>query len=434
MDRNTYDILTKSIQKIAFDNKEYLCELNTNSLQFFNSDGFRNSMKHLSELMSVISGKSLQQNDSLQKSLKHFAERYESVISNATNHFDYDALANKVLKMSLSTSALLTQSNYSPMIDELIKTFAQADYSAFASIINSNLSKPIVQGSDIAFLKLSEFTKYYETELELPYGLKTSLEKLNKRAAIEIIGNSGIRYDIKSNQFMGTDSQLKSKAVNVVCDGKTLLCNNGEGELFTELELMDFVSALSRTPMLGIGNTTGKRILSWLQELYLNGSYNMGFDCEIYYHCRSRNTESMPYTYDEMMRAPYGIPKAGRFNQVGRAHFYFADSKEGAESEVRKNLGRNEILQTTRIKPVKGITMLDLSGTLHRGKSFLKYIRFPLGNSSNKMPKEYLLPCFVADCCKQIGFGGIKYYGSKDYSNYVTWNEGYFESAGMCSV
>ena len=89
-------------------------------------------------------------------------------------------------------------------------------------------------------------------------------------------------------------------------------------------------------------------------------------------------------------------------------------------------------IQTIRIRPVKNIKLLDLSGTLHRGKTFLRMIRYSITEDCNKMPKEYLLPCFVADCCQQIGFDGIKYYGSKDYNNYVSWSDGYFKSAGMC--
>lgn len=156
------------------------------------------------------------------------------------------------------------------------------------------------------------------------------------------------------------------------------------------------------------------------------------FDHDIYYHCRSRNSEDAPYTYDEMLKAPYGYPKAGRYNQVGRAHFYFADTRKGAETEVKRHLRKNEVLQTVKIKPKRKIELLDLSGTLQRGTTFLKMIRFPLKDMDNQMPKEYLLPCYVADCCKLIGIEGIKYYGSKEYNNYVSWEDGYFLDAGMC--
>ena len=140
----------------------------------------------------------------------------------------------------------------------------------------------------------------------------------------------------------------------------------------------------------------------------------------------------MPFTFDEMMKAPYGLPGAGRFNQVGRPHFYFASTKHGAEVEVKKHLKKDEVLQTVMIRPVKEIRLLDLSQSLQRGVTFLKWMRYPLSEVKNQMPREYLLPCYVADCCQMIGFDGIKYYGSKEYDNYVSWSDGYFADAGMC--
>lgn len=88
-------------------------------------------------------------------------------------------------------------------------------------------------------------------------------------------------------------------------------------------------------------------------------------------------------------------------------------------------------MQIVKIKPAKSIKLLDLSGTLLRGKTFLRYLRYSLDGASNRIPREYLIPCFVADCCKEIGFDGIKYYGSKEYSNYVVWNDGYFDLIEM---
>ena len=48
--------------------------------------------------------------------------------------------------------------------------------------------------------------------------------------------------------------------------------------------------------------------------------------------------------------------------------------------------------------------------------------------------REYLIPNFVSDCCKRLEIEGIKYYGGKDYSNYVSWHEGYFEFVKMESI
>ena len=57
---------------------------------------------------------------------------------------------------------------------------------------------------------------------------------------------------------------------------------------------------------------------------------------------------------------------------------------------------------------------------------FLKFVRFPLDEDNSKRPRAYLIPSFVSDCCSECGLDGIKYYGGKDYSNYVTWNDGFY--------
>ena len=44
----------------------------------------------------------------------------------------------------------------------------------------------------------------------------------------------------------------------------------------------------------------------------------------------------------------------------------------------------------------------------------------------NKVKKEYLLPNYVAGCCRYAGWDGIKYRGS-GYKCYVTWNDASME-------
>ena len=119
---------------------------------------------------------------------------------------------------------------------------------------------------------------------------------------------------------------------------------------------------------------------------------------------------------------------------MGRSNYYFADSRNGAEAEIKKHKSANDVLQTIILRPKKTIQLLDLFGSLARGTTFLRYLRFSLSDVTDKMPREYLIPCFVSDCCKARGFDGIKYYGSKEYNNYVAWNDGYFEYGGMCEL
>jgi len=71
--------------------------------------------------------------------------------------------------------------------------------------------------------------------------------------------------------------------------------------------------------------------------------------------------------------------------------------------------------------------MIDLSQKITGKNKFLEYCRFsPSPDDYSKVKREYLIPCFVANCCEFSGIEGIKYYGSKEYSNYVAWKDSYF--------
>lgn len=183
---------------------------------------------------------------------------------------------------------------------------------------------------------------------------------------------------------------------------------------------------------MALSNPTGIKIRDLIIELFNNGSKTIDFDEEYFYHCRKHIKNRMPYTFEEMLKAPHGIPGAGRYNRVGSSCYYFSNTKKGAETEIQKYLKEGEVLQTVKIYTNKNANILDLSNSLERRSTFLQYLRYKVEDLNSSMPREYLLPNFVADCCKRIGFDGIKYYGSKEYNNYVTWTDGYFMYSTMC--
>lgn len=363
------------------------------------------------------------------RSLQSISDQYNKIFES----YDFTKIGisarSAMEQLQLTTIRQLCLSYETTMIHDAITCLANAQYENLPNVFNHAMKQPVIGAADVAFFKTGKIVPILEGKLVYPRGFRSSLDRLNKVTAENISDVSNIEYDTKQNVFLSTDSEINSKGMNIVCAGIELF---DSGELFSEVELMDFISFLSRTPYAAGLTETGKKIYEWLKEMFLQKTNSISFDKDVYYHCRSRIKGSMPYTYDEMMKAPHGLPAPGRFNHVGRAHFYFSNTKRGAESEVKKHLKKDEELQTVKIKPVKRINMLDLSHTLQRGASFLKMIRYPLRDDNNKMPKEYLLPCFVADCCKTIGFDGIKYYGSKEYDNYVSWTDGYFVDAGMC--
>lgn len=362
--------------------------------------------------------------------LQEIAQQYKDLIGSYTFSTLSDTMKKALENAQLTSIMQLMLSYQTEMIHDAIGCFANANYEFLPSVFNTAMRKPIIGAADVAFLKTGSIIPVIESKLDFPKGIKTSLKELNCSSAEDIADNDDINYDTKTHEFITSNAAESSTSMNIILAGKAIL--DPDGDMFSEVELMDFVSFLSKTPMLGTSVHTGKKILTWIKNLFEKKNNMIDFDRELYFHSRSREKSAMPYTYEQMLSAPYGCPSAGRFNHVGRSHFYFANTQEGAETEVRKHLKSEQIIQTVKIKPIQTIQILDLSNTLQRGKTFLKMIRYPL-DDDNKMPRQYLLPCFVADCCQMIGFNGIKYYGSQEYDNYVSWSHHYFEFAGMCS-
>lgn len=444
MDKNTY----QELLKITTQYNDRISGINTQAIKVFQNEEVQKSLESLSKTMkeivpklnkSLINAAGILSTTDLKTdyatrqiafSLQSISEQYSKML----REYEITAISKSTRlaleQFQLSSIAQLCMSNETPMIRDTIACFANAKYEYLPNVINQAMERPVIGAADVAFIKNGSMIPVIEEELRYPFGFKTALKNLKRETAQDISTNSDIAYDIRENHFTNAESKIDSRCMNVVCSGIEVF---GSGELFSEVELMDFISFLSRTPMGAGFHETGEKIHRWIRDLYSNGINIMSFDHDLYYHCRSRQAEDQPFTFDEMLRAPYGIPSAGRFNQVGRSHFYFANTRKGAEVEVKKHLKKDEVVQTVRLKPKKGIVILDLSGTLQRGATFLKMIRYPLKDLNNQMPKQYLLPCYVADCCKLVGIEGIKYYGSKEYDNYVTWTDSYFDDAGMCN-
>lgn len=444
MDNSTFKVLIE----IGHTYEETLRKLNIQAFNLIKSDEFMMTLKSLdqsfkatySNIQGAVAGATRfvdliqptigMTTSKIGENLVKIANQY-SQLFRSYNAIELSDTVRKALEnIQLKSIWQLSLSHETKMIHDAISCFSNAKYEYLPSVFNEAMKMPIIGAADVAFLKTGIIVPVIERELIYPRGFKTSLENLNRSTAEDIADNDDIDYDTKKHKYITeSGSEEDAKGLNLVC---TLIDMTDSDELFTEVELMNFNSVLAATPMVALASETGKKMLEWIKELFEKQINMIGFDKPFYYHCRSRKVADMPYTYDEMMKAPHGIPGIGRFNSSGRAHFYFASTQAGAEVEIRKHMKKDETLQTVKLRPIKSIRMLDLSNTLQRGASFLKMIRFPVEEITNNLPRQYLLPGFVGDCCKIIGFDGIKYYGSKEYDNYVSWSDGYFENAGMC--
>lgn len=78
------------------------------------------------------------------------------------------------------------------------------------------------------------------------------------------------------------------------------------------------------------------------------------------------------------------------------------------------------------LRAIKEVKLLDLSEEVKGSNYFIEHMRFTVENEEGRTVKEYLLPNYVASCCKELGIDGIRY-KSTGYNCVVLWKDDYFE-------
>jgi len=350
-----------------------------------------------------------------------------SMMSDALRSFSYQTEAFKQLITIPQTT----------MTEELRGYMSTLNIDGCVSAMQQAFSGSLIHASDLALAKNSSFGQSLIAMAEIPVGISEALSNLNRLTSKALEHDPDIMYDVPNKEYIDDSKECYTRAnasemnsigyafkvVNVrILDDRT--------EFVSAKELMNFMTVLSETKTFASDHPVGRTIFAKICEMWDHDEY-VGLDNDYYYHARTVNEESAPYTYREMLKAPHGVTGPGRFNYPGEAYYYTADSLDGAKREVRIH-NKNSRIQVVKIKPDKPAKLLDLFEPMRWGREFLKYVRFTIPENNNSyMPREYLIPNYVSDCCRKIGFDGIKYYGGKDYCNYVTWRDGFYNFVEM---
>ena len=257
-------------------------------------------------------------------------------------------------------------------------------------------------------------------DLDLPRGGKRILKSLTKTTARKLMQSEKIQFDPKEKVFYYKDSpdnKLSENQITVVASSLELF------EEFSLDELLSFESKLEQNFAFALHHPVGIRIY----EMLKNWNYFVSFEDITYYHARTLGEHRRPYHDSEMMKAPTNVSAHGRYNEVGRSCYYIAESKEGALKEIYKHSGGTKPrVQVIGLKAVKPVKLLDLSGDVKKTNRFIEHLRFTVENEAGRTVHEYLLPNYVASCCKEIGIDGIRY-RSTGYNCCVLWKDDYFE-------
>lgn len=326
-------------------------------------------------------------------------------------------LLTKTLSLQMKAISAALQCVQTQTIKSLLKSFNQARWmSGMEEFIQNIESQSFMKAANLAFLcKTSGLDSFLKDGY--PSGMKTFIKSIHKRTADKLAVNDNVEANYKKKVFRpihNTNCSLNVVGMNIAVSST---------ELFEELkeeELIEFIDVLANEYAFASRHPVGETIWRIIQEW----NYFIDFDREYYYHGRAKKLNGFLYTSDEMGKAPNEVVGYGRFNHMKQSHYYFSDTEDGARAEIIGH-NRGAEVQVARLKPRRSIQMIDLSGEITKKNKFLEYIRYT--SSDSPKPNEYLLPEYVTTCCKKAGIEGIKYYGSKDYRNYVCWDDGYFD-------
>lgn len=337
----------------------------------------------------------------------------------------------RMLQMQLSAVAEIGKYAQTAMIESLQKSLRAFDVTACATTMSTVLKQTLIEAADLSYIHTSELAKAMRGALVYPKGVKSALSDLNISASKRLAKCDDVSFEPRSRKFV-VEAEPKCNSsvseMNVICSGAGVLETIAtEDDFLSPAELILFMSQLENSLSFGTMLSAGRKIFEALRDY----AKRIGFDCNDYYHGRVIEPETCPYTEQDMLTAPHSVPSSGRYNRAGTAYYYFANSCDGVVAEIRKH-SKNACVQVAQICPIKSIDLIDLSDTMRGGTTFLKYIRYQLKSDTVQgTPREYLIPNYVSDCCRHLGVDGIKYYGGKGYSNYVSWNCGYFKFGGM---
>ena len=177
----------------------------------------------------------------------------------------------------------------------------------------------------------------------------------------------------------------------------------------------EFISFLERFPFFASESRIGKNIYEELREKSKELISTIPKDT-IFFRGRVRKKDDMDYSFKEMFGPHHQDADIQRFSFYGNSCLYLASSL----SVVSKELGRKKYITRISFKNKRKLKVLDFTDKMG--------VVFTLGMKEKinieKMPKEYLIPNFISQCCTYLNeyegtdIDGIRYPSTKDNSGY----------------
>ncbi|AMM95772.1 hypothetical protein UP17_25395 (plasmid) [Peribacillus simplex] len=186
---------------------------------------------------------------------------------------------------------------------------------------------------------------------------------------------------------------------------------------FRKVEVSNFSAFLRNNTMLGFKHSVGKRLYKLFECIFKEEEYELLENVKLY-RGRTRNIGSKKFDSSQMWSPPIGVSSHGRYNLIGSSVLYLSDDKKYIPHEL--NYKGDQLLDIATVRINRQLKILDFS------KMYGEFGRIlsTSPSSTNALKLEYLLTNYIAECCRHIGFHGIKYNGVKkgDYKNIALLN------------
>lgn len=211
------------------------------------------------------------------------------------------------------------------------------------------------------------------------------------------------------------------------------LANEKYGE-----QLKEFAAFLEKYPMLGADHPVGRLILIELKSFPKTRRKRL--EKSTWYRARRVKDGREPRPTDLGLADSQAVSSPGRFNHLGQAHWYLADSDATAAMEVVKEdeaivwmqkwvvEGLERVLDLVVFgpddpEPVSD-SMVEALPLLATAMIFGGHLNQEVDRTANWKP-QYFIPIYVADAAKRAGFEAIRFSSSRSYGdpNLVIFNE-----------
>lgn len=271
-----------------------------------NFDGMTSALKNASEQLKPLEGTQGQLNSTLkvaqvQRNMQPVISEMMSQKYIAAQVFNNEDVAKQLANIQSTVAVMASLPTATKMLKDVQLGLANSNITACIGAIQKSLDSKSIAMADVSFIKTAELMRSIKSELLMPVGLATAISELNKSSIERLAHNNNIVYKSDERKFVSVTNKndyAYARELNIICKSEDLFEIANSEEVFNENELMNFMTYLDEMPMLAMQNEVGRKIY----RLMCNFPFQMGFDCNEYYHCRAHSKEEAPFVWEQMKK------------------------------------------------------------------------------------------------------------------------------------